>query len=339
MRKKDLKASIDKAVKIRRTLQPLHEAFLPLLLVAVSSTAALLILIINKYIFPFGHTLLAPMLGHIIVLLVPTYIFLQITSYGTSPKALFDELGFHKIGADHIFFLVFSSLFMISTSFVMNTLFYGVYKASEGFNLLGIFTAGGEEYTVSLPYLIIVYALVPAIIEEFMLRGVIFTSLSKISSEIAIVGSALLSAILSFTIGGFPAAAFCALTYCFVRYITGSVISCMIVHFAFNLYGLFLQTNLSKYLVSQQNNLLLLTVTLSVWLICCALFFAECSHIFRTKSKRIHEGEEKSKIRGFDIKKLKNQGLSILSHVPSLVCAAVCVVMFIAVTVIGIINM
>lgn len=317
-------------------VKPNDNAFLVLLLVSISTSVALLMLIINKYIFPFGGTLLAPILGQLLVLLIPTYLFLQITSYGKKTSTLLKELGFHKILAEHIFFLVFAALFMISTSFVLNTLFYGIYRTGEGFTVLGIFTAGVREYTVSMPYLVLVYAAVPAIIEEVMLRGVIYIGLSKISSQMAVIGSSLFSAIFAFTVGGFPAAVFCALMYCFVRYITGSIISCIAVHFAFNMYGLFLQANLSKYLLSQQNNLLLLSVTLVVWLACSALFFAECANIFRKRSRKISDGEGKSEIGKFDLRALKHDALSILAHKPSLACLIVCFVAFVAVTVIGV---
>ena len=335
MKKKQLKAQESSSLELKSKIAPSPEAFLTLLLATVSAAVALVMLITNKYVFPFGNTLLAPMLGQMIALLIPTYLFLQLTSYGKRPRVLLGELGCKKIGAEHIFFLVFTALFMISTSFVLNTLFYGIYKASEGFTILGIFTAGVNEYTVSMPYIILVYAAVPAVIEEFMFRGVIYSGLSKISTPIAVIGSSLISAIFAFTLGGFPAAAFCALGFCFVRYITGSLFSCIIVHFVFNLYGLFLQTNLSKYLLSQQNDVMLLAVTLVVWLICLILFFSECAHIFRERSKNIAEGKEKSKIIKFDIERLKEDALSILAHKPSLACAIVLLLLFAAVTVIG----
>ena len=337
MKNKQQSASTNVAdtVKVKKAHNP--DAFITLLLAVVCASVALVMLIINKYAASFGGTLLAPLLGQILVFLIPTYLFLQITAYGKGAKALSKELGFGKIGAEHIFFMVFTALFMMSTSFVMNTLFYGVYKASEGFTILGIFTAGVKEYTVSLPYIILVYAAAPAIIEEFVLRGVVYSSLSKISSPLAVAGSSIISAIFGFSIGGFPAALFCALAYCFIRYITGSVVACMIVHFAFNLYGLFLQTNLSKYLLSQQNILMLLTVTLTVWLVCMALFFSECANIFRAKSKRIVSGEAKSEIVRPDLKKLRSDTLAILAHKPSLVCAIALFLLFAAVTVLGII--
>lgn len=319
----------------KTAVSPKSDAFLPLLLATVSASLALIMLIIDKFIYSFGGDLLSPMLGQLIVLLIPSYLCIQISSYKKSASAQLKWLGFRKMGAEYIFFLIFTALFMMATSFVLNTLFYGVYRASEGFTVLGIFTAGVNEYTVSYPYLILVYALTPAIIEELMFRGVIYAHLSQISRQCAIIGSSLISAIFSFTLGGFPSAVFCALTYCFIRYITGSLISCMAVHFAFNLYGLFLQTNLSKYLISSQNNILLLTATIVVFLLFAALFFSECAHIFKIKNDRIVAGEAKSDLSPFDLEALKSDALSILHHRPSLICSILCLAIFIAMIIIG----
>ena len=190
MRKSSNKAS--KAV--REVIKARDEAFLPLLLAAVSSVLAILLMIIDKFIFPFGGDLLSPLLGQVAVLLIPAYLCLQLTGFGKGAKQVFGELGFGKLRAEYVFFIIFTSLFMMSTSFLLNVLFYGIYKASEGFTILGTFTAGVGEYSVSYPYLIALYAAVPAIIEELTFRGVVYKHLSEISRECAILLSSIISA-------------------------------------------------------------------------------------------------------------------------------------------------
>ena len=332
-----MKKSSNKASKaLRKTVKARDEAFLPLLLASVSALLALLLMIIDKFIFPFGGDLLSPLLGQVAVLLIPTYLCLQLTSFGKSAKKVFDELGFGRLRAEYVFFIIFTALFMMSTTFLLNVLFYGIYRASEGFTVLGAFTAGVGEYSVSYPYLIVLYAVVPALIEEITFRGVIYKHLSGISRETAILLSSIVSAFFAFTLGGFPAALFTSLAYCFVRYMTGALQACIAVHLLFNLYAIFLQTNLSKYFLSSHNDLLIMMIAIMVWLICTALFSAECARLFKIKADRIKEGKEKSELPHFSLDALKNDGFAMLAHRPTLICACILFVTFVAAVVVRI---
>ena len=312
------------------------DLFHPFLLIAVCAVMGLTALIIDRFVTPFGNGLLAPLIGQLIILVIPAYLFLQLSKRDLSFIKQLNEVGFGRLRAEYIFFMIFTALFMMSTSFILNTLFYGIYKASAGFTLLGIFTAGNGEYTVSAPYLILTYALFPAVTEEILFRGILYKEFSQINQPFAIVMSSLVSAIFAFTVGGFPATFFCAVAYCFVRYVTGSIQACIIVHFLFNIYGLYLQTNLCKYIMSSTGNILLLIVTLTLWLIFSILFFTECGRIFKLKADRIKKGEERSSFPSFNIDSLKTDIFSILRHTPTLVCVAVSVAVFAAIVIIGI---
>ena len=224
---------------------------------------------------------------------------------------------------------------MITTSLLLNIIFGGIYPISNGFTLLGAFTAGVGEYTVSYPYLIIVYAAVPAIVEELIFRGLIYNLLSKISEFSAICVSSIISSAFAFSIGGFPAALFCALTYCFIRHTTGAIQACMIVHFVFNLYAVFAQTNLAKYFVSSQNLFLLVIVIIAAWLICLALFCSESARVYRNKSEKIKSGAEDTTLPTMDVKKLVPELKGIFAHHPTLICSIIFAVSFIAITLIG----
>ena len=311
------------------------EAFLPLLLATVCMILALLAVIIDKFIYRFGGELLSPLLSQVIILLIPMYLCMLLIFPERSPAYQLRAVGMARLRAEYIFFMIFTSMFLITTSLVLNVIFGGVYPISEGFTLLGTFTAGVGEYTVSYPYLIIVYALIPAIVEELLFRGLIYSLLSNISESLAISVSSVISALFAFSIGGFPAALFCSLTYCFIRYTTGAVQACMIVHFVFNLYAVFAQTNLAKYFVTSQNLLLLVIVIVTVWLISSALFFSESARIYRLKAERIKNGAEGSGISKPDFKKILQELKDVISYRPTLISSIVLAVSFAAITVIG----
>lgn len=314
------------------------DLFYPFLLIAICASLGLVALIIDRFVSPFGDGLLAPVMGQLIILAIPAYLFLQLTKREVSLQEHLHRVGFGRLRAEHIFFMIFTALFMMSTSFILNTLFYGIYKASAGFTLLGIFTAGNGEYTVTAPYLIVTYAIFPAVIEELIFRGILYKEFSKINEPFAWVMSSIVSALFTFTVGGFPAAFFSAIVYCLVRHVTNTLQGCIIVHFLFNIYALYLQTNLCKYIMSSTGNLLLLTVTIGLWLVFSILFCSECGRIFRQRGDRVKRGEESSTFPTFKLETVKADIFSILYHTPTLVCVAVSVAVFAAIVIIGIFN-
>ena len=139
----------------------------------------------------------------------------------------------------------------------------------------------------------------------------------------------------TFSIAGLPAAIFCGLLYCLVRHITGTLWSCMMVHLIFNLYALFLQTNVAKYFLSSQNRLLLVVVVIAAWLICTTLFCNESARIFKNRADEIKRGESTSSFPDLSIKRLGKNLKSIFTCRPVMICAIVSAALFAAITAIG----
>jgi membrane protease YdiL (CAAX protease family) len=296
---------------------------------------ALIARITDSFIYPFSGELLSPMIAQMIILIIPLWLALTLAFPQKSPIYMLGSLGCRKISAEHIFLIIFSSLFMITTSLIINLTLGGVYPVSEGFTLLGTFTAGAGEYTTTYPYLVIVYAAVPAFIEEVLFRGFIFKGFSRRGEFVSIAVSTVISALFAFSVAGLPAAIFCGLTYCFIRHITGSLWSCIIVHFVFNIYALFLQTNLAKYFLSAQNTVLLIIIVAVVWLISAIFFLTEGAKIFKQRADKIKEGEATSSLPDFSFKRLGRNLKEILTFRPVMICAIVSGACFVAITVIG----
>ena len=311
------------------------DAFLPVFLIAVSMLISLVSIIVDKFIYPVSHELLSPMIAQIIIFFIPLYLCMTVTFPEKSPIYMLRSVGCRKISAEHIFLIIFTSLFMISTSLVINIALGGVYAVSEGVTLFGAFTAGRGESSSSYLYVIAVYAIAPAFIEEILFRGFIYSRFSAKDESSAIVISAIVSSLFAFTLAGLPAALFCGIAYCFIRYATKSLWACMIVHFVFNLYALFVQTNVAKYFLSSQNNLLLIITVVVVWLICTVLFCNECARFFKTKADKIKEGKERSTLPTFNIKQIGINLKSTFSYRPTMICAIISGVFFVAITAIG----
>lgn len=299
------------------------EGFLPLLLATVCMLICLLVTLIDKLIYPFHSGLLAPALCQILILLIPAYLCTILLSPEKKPTQQLRHIGIASLRAEYIFFLIFTAMFTVTGAQLLNMLFRGTKAAAEGFTLFAAFTAGNGEYATNYTYLILVYAIFPSIIEEAVFRGVIYHELQKINRFTAIALSSLISAAFSFTLGGLPAALFCAVIYCFVLLTTGSLQACILVHLVYNLYALLLGTNVSAYFHSSQNNLLLVVICIGAWLVSTALFCAESARIYRTKAANVLVGGEVSAIPSSSWRSVGSALKSTFGFRPTLVCAIV----------------
>ena len=316
-------------------IAPITEPALPLLLCLVCFSISLAALIIDRFIYPFGGELLAPVIISAIALILPSYLAVMLSSTDKSPYEKLTELGFRRLKADHIFFMIFSSLFMMSASLLLTLAFGGAWEASRGITLFGTFIAGNNDFTVSFPYLILTYAILPAFAEELMFRGVIFSRLSKVSFSFAAIVSTVLYALFGFALGGIIPTLFVGILTVFVLYTTGSILGCMAVHLLFNLYRLFLEANISAYFLSQSNRLLLVVTVLLALLISAILFFSECLRIFRKRAQSIKEKRERSAAKSEGLKSIISSVRSTLAYTPSLVFTIVIAAIFVAIVVIN----
>ena len=316
--------------KQRATVTPIGEPALPMLLCAVVFGICFITLVINKFIYPIGNELLAPVILQLVALVIPAYLAIMLTS---PEKGIFQQMksvGFHKISADHVFFLIFASFFAACASLILTLAFGGAYDAAKGVTLLGSFTAGENEYSVSIPYIILAYAVIPAFAEELLFRGVIFSQLEKISLPFAALVSTVACALAGFTLGGVIPSLFVGILSVFILYTTKSLWSCIIMHFLFNIYRLFLETNISAYFLSSKSNLLLVTVVALALALSALLFFSESARIFRKRAAEVSQNKATSenKLTGFT--EIPKTLRAALAFKPTLVFSIVCACIFIA---------
>ena len=311
-----------------------YEPLLALIFAAVAMAVVLVALIINKFIFPFSHEPLSPIIGQVLILLVPAYILVTLVWGHDSREYRLAEVGIKRLRAEHIFLLVFASFFAACTSFLLNMISGGTKSAANGFSLFGLFTAGEGEFSVSSPYLIATYVLIPAIIEELVFRGVIFAQMRRAGVASAIALTTLISSLFFFSPLQLPDAIVCSLIFVFVYITTDSLLSSIIVHLVLNLFRLFLQTNMSVYFISSQNTALLSTVVLLAWLLSGALFFSEVTRIYRARALDKQASGESSPALP-TLNGIIKEFISVFANKPTIIATIVVLALYAAITVIG----
>jgi len=111
---------------------PRTEAFLPMLFVVICLLATLVALIIDRFIYHYGADMLSPALSQIVLLLIPACLCLMLQTPEHKASSRFREIGVRGLEARYVFLTIFTALFMICMSFVLNILFGGVQIAAKG---------------------------------------------------------------------------------------------------------------------------------------------------------------------------------------------------------------
>ncbi len=324
-----------KEKKQRAPIRPISEPALPLLLSAVVFIICFVTLLVNKFIYPIGKELLAPVILQFVAMLIPAYLAITLTSADKSLHSQLKEIGFRSISAEDVFFLIFASLFAACSSLALTLALGGAYDASNGVTLLGSFTAGENEYSVSIPYIILTYAIIPAFAEEILFRGVIFSRLEEVSFPFAALVSTVMYAFSGFTLGGVIPSLFVGILASFILYTTRSLWACIIMHLIFNIYRLFIETNVSAYFLSAQNDLLLIIIVAIALALSALLFFSESAKTFRRRARAVAESKAESASKLSGIKNIPADIRASLAFKPTLVFSIICTCIFIATVVIN----
>lgn len=202
------------------------------------------------------------------VLALPALIFCRLRGGG-----FLKRLRIKMFNASHSAFLLFALLFMFFGSCGINFLMHYLFPAanvpisyeSDGF-------AGGL-------YLVLTMAVIPAITEEFLFRGVVLAEYESEGVPAAVFMSAVTFAMIHFNFARLPAHLFCGLVLVMVVYTTRSLFAAILVHMLNNTATLFFG-DLVYRVVSSQGMVLFCFILVSLILLFAILTFSECERIY-----------------------------------------------------------
>lgn len=131
-------------------------------------------------------------------------------------------------------------------------------------------------------YLVLVFALLPAVTEEFLFRGIILHEYSTLSVSCSVIVSSLMFAMCHFSFVRLPAYFLCGLVLAALTYAARSVIASVIAHTVYNISTLFFEDYI-LHLAEKNNISSVLFVIVMAVLAMAALAFAsfEASSIYK----------------------------------------------------------
>ncbi len=213
---------------------------------------------------------LALIIVQLIVYALPAVFFCRLRGKEYTPRL---RLRFVKPG--HIFLLLSALAAILAGSALLNLFVITLFpEADFGTVSTQYKNALGDDLDGML-YVILALCVLPALLEEFLFRGIITAEYESVSVHTAIFLSALLFSLMHLNYARLPAYFFSGVMLCLTLYATRSVIAPMIVHACNNIAALYLDRYLymAASEIGERSVLLvfILVCILFVSLICFAL--------------------------------------------------------------------
>ncbi len=190
-----------------------------------------------------------------------------------------------------ILLIVSSALLMISGGLLISMLLGGLDSLSQNFSLYDTFISKTDGSLPSNLYLLAAYALIPAICEEFIFRGILCYEYENGGVFRAVVFSSVFFAMLHFNPVNILVYLFSGAVLAMVLYGSRSLIGAMLSHVLYNVFGLFGQPYMNTlYRITGSSNFFLFLVAF-FFLLSGALFCHEAARLYK---KYLYDGASSS---------------------------------------------
>lgn len=220
-----------------------------------------------------GNPYLTLTVVQLIVYALPALFFCRMRGKGYTPRL---RLRFFAPG--QLFLLVFALLAMLSGSALLNLLMVSLFPEGD-FSGASAAAVSGDVF--QMLYVILALCILPALLEEFLFRGIMTAEYESVSVPCAVCMSSLLFAMMHLSFVRLPAYFFSGIILALTMYATRSVFASMVVHAANNVAALWLERYFyTAAAETGDSGILLVFVLLCVLFLSLILFAASAQRIY-----------------------------------------------------------
>ena len=184
-----------------------------------------------------------------------------------------------------------ATLLMISGGLLLSVLFGGLESLSQNFSLYDTFISKSNGTVPSNLYLLIAYAVIPAICEEFIFRGILCHEYEKGGVVRAVAFSALFFAMLHLNPVNILTYLFSGVILALVLYATRSLFAAIITHLLYNIFGLFGQRYMNTLYKITGSETFFIFIVAFIFLLSAALFCRQGAKLYK---KHLYDGVSSS---------------------------------------------
>ncbi|MBQ2512901.1 MAG: CPBP family intramembrane metalloprotease [Clostridia bacterium] len=219
----------------------------------------------------------AVILLQLMIFVIPAVIYLAITRNTAA------GLRIRPVGIGHLLLILSAVIVIESGGVLLNWLINGYDSLVTSYDLWGIFISKTDGSASDTLFLVMAYALLPAVCEELVFRSVLCAEYERRSMFAAVLLPPLFFAMLHFDPARFPSYFGAGLVLTLTLYATRSVLAPVIVHFASNLLSIFSRTYL-RTLYDLGGEKLFIFIAAAAFLLFTFLFCAEAARLYRNYS-------------------------------------------------------
>ncbi len=215
-----------------------------------------------------------------------------------------------------------ATVLLITGGLLLSILFDGLDSLSSNFSLYDTFTSDGGGTVPSKLYHVLAYAVLPAVCEEFVYRGIVCYEYEKGGVARAIIFSSIFFGLLHFNIVNLPVYLFAGAILALTLYATRSLFATMIVHFLYNLFGLFAQPYMNAlYNLSGGTGFFVFLVTF-LFFVSAILFCAQAAMLYKKYLYRGYSAEYRQPV-NTQPEQLRDSYLEVIKAPSAIACLAV----------------
>ncbi len=193
------------------------------------------------------------------------------------------RVGMRFMKVRHISLSVYSLILIVSGTMALSLLMYSLFP--EAFAATGMDSQNGEVAALGVGdsiYAALTFAILPAVLEEFLFRGVVRAEYSKYGGFASIVLSSILFGFLHFSPVRFPLYFFTGVILALTASAANSIFPTVLIHIANNLFVLYFEKYIYRIAGKHSGGLILLTfIVVSVMFISAILFFGKAERLYR----------------------------------------------------------
>ena len=218
---------------------------------------------------------LAMIILQLLIFVLPTVFYCKLRGKKLTKNIASKKLTGHKIGfvASCLGVLIFGSILLNTASFYI---FGGAQQTTSLYNTFNPLNTTSWQ---NIAYIIISLCVFPALTEEFTFRGVVQTEYSSYGVGVAILMSSLMFSMLHFNLNNFIVYFFCGVLASYTVYVTGSIVSGVILHLMNNMYALFFEAALWNVIKAPNSLVFFLFVVSTLFIIFLFLSFSGAERV------------------------------------------------------------
>ena len=169
---------------------------------------------------------------------------------------------------------------LVFGSTLLNTATFYIFGSETQYSLYDTFVPSGSSQIMNIVYIVITFALLPAITEEFIFRGVVLSEYSDYGIFTPFLMSAIMFSMVHFNLNQFIVYLYCGIVLAYVVYVTRSVWAAMLLHFLNNLYAIFFESVLWDVIKAPNSLIFFLFVIATLFIVFLVLSFSGAEYIF-----------------------------------------------------------